>query len=159
MGLGSGSASAGGGDDSDGGRRSSASEGDMVQQRPLLERAISGRAAAGPHRQVHARAMEEAGQIAEHSPLLLFLHLFFCTVELVLALVCLSKGWDRGCDRPLRTWIVVYTARLALLMPLKVARYRNRHQVHDPANPSLEARLHSWLQLFAFCWMVVGQYW
>lgn len=131
----------------------------MVQQRPLLERAISGRAAAGPHRQVHARAMEEAGQIAEHSPLLLFLHLFFCTVELVLALVCLSKGWDRGCDRPLRTWIVVYTARLALLMPLKVTRYRNRHQVHDPANPSLEARLHSWLQLFAFCWMVVGQYW
>jgi hypothetical protein len=66
--------------------------------------------APGPHRQVHLNAMEDAREISARSVVVLAFVLLCYVAEIVVASLCLKKGWDSECDKPLRVWIIVSPA-------------------------------------------------
>jgi hypothetical protein len=128
-------------------------------QRPLLARAMGVPGQRQEHRDVHQNAAQQAQQIQENSLPLLTIYCIFGIIEFVLAMVILSKGWDQPCDRPLRTWIILYSARWLLFIPLGIFRFRRRHRVFTERNPDRVMQWQTWLKLLAFVWMIIGQYW
>jgi len=144
---------------------------DAANPRPLLQRAVSGRVAAGPHRQVHENAIADASDVVARSPLVMSIITLLHLTEIAIASLCLAKGWDEGCDKPLGTWIVVWTCRLVIFIPLTwwrfiLAKRAARDQaagrfVPEEGTPDqIRARRYDrWMNTLSLCAMILVHFW
>jgi hypothetical protein len=115
--------------------------------------------------------MEDAVGVMARSPLLLSIFLLFYLAEIAIASLCLKNGWDSDCDTPMRTWIVVYTCRLAIVAPLTIRRFylankaaRDRAAgrfIPEEGTPEMQrtSRFSSWMNTMSFCWIIVAHFW
>lgn len=125
-------------------RRSDPLGGGSASSRPFLERAMSVPGQQPRHREVHRHAADQAAQIQQNSPALLVFYVLFGITELAIAIAMLAEGWDQYCDKPLRTWIIVYSGRWVLLIPLAIGRFQRRHIVFTEENPDELAKWQTW---------------
>lgn len=99
--------------------------------------------------------------------------------ELIITITILSIGWNESCSQPLNYWLLVFTLRNFMTIPLRVYIYRlklssnrwvdahpnvpNDDQIeNDRVNPYHDSiirytRVFRWLQVIQFLWFLVGQ--
>ena len=95
----------------------------------------------------------------EQSPTYLCVAFTFFTAELVATSVILGMHWFSPCDQPLRWFVLLYSSRLLLHMPVFVARYRAIREGRPVEDlESLRQRLQC-VELLAFVLFIVGQVW
>jgi len=71
--------------------------------------------------------------------------------------VILSLHWNQPCDRPLRYFVLFFTLRYVVLIPLRVYLFRQEDYISTGAE--FARRVLTWMELFKFVWWVVGQVW
>jgi hypothetical protein len=160
-------------------------EGEQRERAPSQEGAPAGGSASGallgagprhplhrqlsnPHRQVQQNAVQDALEAAARSPLLLSIALLFSVAEIAIASVCLSKGWDSPCDKPLKQWIIAYTLRMLWTVPLKLWSFRCARRAgrrglagrdqYDRERGEMQ-RYSSWSNTLTLIWIIVAHFW
>ena len=78
------------------------------------------------NRDAQAQAAQSWDEMASRSPVVFYIFLLFSLAEAIATSVILGRHWNTPCDRMLRIFILVYTCRLALTVPITVYRFRNR---------------------------------
>lgn len=98
-------------------RNRSSSEGsehhDNAASAPLLEQRRR-----NENRTIHQNVVASVDDIRAHSPKLYCLFLTTALAEIIATGVILSKTYHADCDKPLAMWVLVYTLRLVLLIPI-----------------------------------------
>jgi hypothetical protein len=88
---------------------------------------------------------------------LAFMLLFFLS-EAIATVAVVYSSWDELCDKPLATFLIVWSMRLVLSAPLAVQRYRVGRLGDEEALRRVE-RAQSLMQICEFVWFIVGQSW
>lgn len=138
-------------------RNSSASNPNV--RSPIL---IGAAAQGGPVQQNLAQEVSDA-QIS--SPRVLLIQCILWIMELVASIVILSRYWDKQCDKPLQTWLLVFSSRLLVMVPIRLFYFIRRRNVidGDPAAvleiPPKVIQVEKLVRLATFIWFIVGQAW
>jgi len=69
--------------------------------------------------------------------------------------IILYNAWNKECDRPLKWWLLGFSSRYVLLLPLSLALYYTR----DGSDTESLQKMKSWLNFSVFIWFIVGQTW
>ena len=64
-------------------------------------------------------------------------------LELISAAIVLAVSWDESCDRPLREWVILYSSRWLVLLPLSISK------LITGSRSMAEERIKNWLDLYA----------
>jgi len=125
------------------------SETEAAQINPLLNRL------GGRNRVVQRNALADLSEARNSSFRLLILYLVWAVTEMIISGVVLAQEWDKECDKPLKWWLLGFSGRYVLLLPISYGLYR----AHEPAETEWLNKLKSWATLAVFVWFVVGQTW
>jgi len=87
--------------------------------------------------------------------------MFYCMyglIEMIATAAVLATDWDTECNRHLNLWILIFSSRFILVIPLQIYRYRsnragNIEVVEDTT------KLLNWINIITFLWFIVGQSW
>jgi len=136
-------------------RRLQAEELGMSQHmfRPLLSRNQAGSRALPPARQL-------VQQVRNENPTIELVKNIFWCIELITTVLIVSMTWRQGkgneqCTR-LRGWIIVYTARLIVHLPLTMISFRKRQRNEPVARIE---KILNWIKILTFLWFIIGQSW
>jgi Ring finger domain len=66
--------------------------------------------------------------------------------------------WNSPCDKPLRWWVLVFTGRHLLLLPLELSRY-NSIRNDDAASLMSLKRTINHINFAMMIWFIIGQVW
>jgi len=122
-------------------------EAEAAQINPLLRRARS--------RTVQRNVISDLSEARDSSLRLLIIYFVWAIAEMTTSAVILYQQWNKECDRPLKWWLLGFSGRYVVLLPLSVALYRARN---TPDVDSLN-KVKSWATFGVFIWFIVGQTW
>jgi len=136
-------------------RRLQAEELGMSQHRfrPLLSGNQAGSRALPPARQL-------VQQVRNENPTIELVKNIFWCIELITTVLIVSMTWRQGegneqCSR-LRGWIIVYTARLIVHLPLTMINFRKRQRNESVVRIE---KILNWIKILTFFWFIIGQSW
>jgi hypothetical protein len=107
--------------------------------------------ARGDGRIVQRNAMENVEEARDLSPKLLLIAIIFGLGELIASIVVLSQSWDAACDKPLQYWLLAFSARHIILVPIFIRRYVLQRR------GDVETRVKRWVDLLVFVTFIFGQ--
>lgn len=118
---------------------------------------LMGAAAIGPQRPIQQNVAQEVNDIQMQSPRLLGIFGLLWAMELVTSAVILSKTWNLSCDKPLQTWLLVFTARILFTAPIRLYYYIRTTSNRPIASAAIQ--FEKFLKIVTFVWFIVGQAW
>jgi hypothetical protein len=87
--------------------------------------------------------------------------MFYCLyglIEMIATACVLAIDWNTQCNRHLNLWILIFSSRFVLVIPLQIYRYRAnralRYEIVDDTT-----KLLNWINIITFLWFIVGQSW
>jgi len=87
--------------------------------------------------------------------------MFYCLyglIEMIATACVLATDWNTQCNRHLNLWILIFSSRFVLVIPLQIYRYRAnralRYEIVDDTT-----KLLNWINIITFLWFIVGQSW
>lgn len=87
--------------------------------------------------------------------------MFYCMyglIEMIATAAVLATDWDTHCNRQLNLWILIFSSRFILVIPLQIYRYRaNRARRYEIVEDT--TKLLNWINIITFLWFIVGQSW
>jgi len=78
---------------------------------------------------------------------------FYGALELFMTIVMVIVNADFECHVPMRMWVMVFSARFLITVPLQVLRFQY------PERDELYLRLLNWFYMIVFVWWIYGQLW
>ena len=105
---------------------------------------------------VQANHFNNWQHIQTTNPWLLAIGLLLALAEIIASCIIVGQYYNSPCDYPLCTWIIGFSARLIVGLPVAIYRFRN------PLAPGTTDAVHSLMQLvhlWGFVWWIVGQVW
>jgi len=88
------------------------------------------------------------------------LYLFYGLMEMIGTTVILALYWDVGttCLKPLHIWILAFSSRFLIQVPLHIVRYRAGQRDEHETVHSISKYM-NWINIFTFLWFIVGNSW
>lgn len=87
--------------------------------------------------------------------------MFYCLyglIEMIATACVLATDWNTQCNRHLNLWILIFSSRFVLVIPLQIYRYRaNRARRFEIVDDT--TKLLNWINIITFLWFIVGQSW
>lgn len=87
--------------------------------------------------------------------------MFYCLyglIEMIATACVLATDWNTKCNRHLNLWILIFSLRFVLVIPLQIYRYRaNRARRFEIVDDT--TKLLNWINIITFLWFIVGQSW
>ncbi|GBC00992.1 hypothetical protein RclHR1_04020018 [Rhizophagus clarus] len=130
------------------------------------------RATAANSRQVRQNwwgyIVENFRSISRTSKVLLILNLTMVLIQVVVTITVLVISRHQDCDKPLRSFLILYIARVIVACPVNVYLYlnprenrrggQNQNENENSRRDGWVDRLKSFLDLFATLWFIIGNY-
>jgi len=99
-------------------------------------------------------------QVRNENPTIELVKNILWCIELITTVLIVSMTWRQGqgneqCTR-LRGWIIVYSARLFVHLPLTMISFRKRQRNEPVARIE---KILNWIKMLTFLWFIIGQSW
>jgi len=104
----------------------------------------------GAVRQTLIRVIAE---VQRNSPALVMIYCIYAIVEIAATTLFASAFWNQECGRDLQIWLICFTSRLFVLVPLHIWKIR------DPTSAERVRQTLQYLNIIVILTFVVGQKW
>merc|ERR1719436_1066260 len=84
--------------------------------------------------------------------------MFYCMyglIEMIATACVLATDWNTQCNRHLNLWILIFSSRFVLVIPLQIYRYR-ANQARNIEVVEDTTKLLNWINIITFLWFIAG---
>lgn len=104
---------------------------------------------------VQANAYQGWQNAAVTSPKLFWFAILLAVAEIIASIIIVKQSWELECDKILTTFVIGFTSRYFVLLPILIHRYYNQEQPVDTGIQTLKGCV----ELYVFVWWIMGQVW
>jgi len=108
------------------------------------------------NQQIQQNVHSSIAEVREQSPRVLYIYLTWATIEIIATTTILLLYWSQPCDKPLRWFLLGFTLRFLLLVPLNLHRFQ---RLRAGFNAETTRRLLVLFDFLALGLFIFGQAW